>query len=75
MNSAIFPPASVPKGSTVIDKAPKAALSHRSVGDTIRDTHLWLQTALDNSRTLGRILKTEKEMELLDQWHGRSIQD
>jgi 2'-hydroxyisoflavone reductase len=75
MELPLWIPASIPNGSTVIDKALQAGLSHRPAGDTIRDTHLWLQTALDNPRTLGRSLKPEKETELLAKWHSRSNQD
>ncbi|MDP7062028.1 MAG: SDR family oxidoreductase [Planctomycetota bacterium] len=71
MEMPLWIPAEYPNGHTVIARAVKAGLAHRPPGETIRDTYKWSLSALDHPRTLGRSLKAEKEIKVLELWHNR----
>jgi 2'-hydroxyisoflavone reductase len=71
MEMPLWIPADYPNGRTVIAKAVAAGLVFRAPAETIRDTHEWATTALDDPRTLGRSMKAEKEAAVLEKWHNR----
>lgn len=71
MEMPLWIPASYPNSRTNVAKAVAAGLTFRPAGETIRDTYDWSLTALDHPRTLGRSLKPEKEVKVLEQWHKR----